>query len=72
MALIFDPLLLHGVSHAFTCPETNMQEGTRYYGIPNPAILFIDTENTVRAQLMEEGYQNRPAVDLVISTAAGL
>ncbi len=57
---------------AFNLLNTDMQEGTRYYGIPNPAILFIDTENTVRAQLMEEGYQNRPAVDLVISTAAGL
>lgn len=57
---------------AFNLFNAETREGTRYYGIPNPAILFIDTENTVRAQLREEGYKKRPPVDLVISTAAGL
>lgn len=57
---------------AFNLLNAEMEEGTRYYGIPHPAIVFVGADNTVRALLREEGYKTRPPVDLVLETAAGL
>ena len=57
---------------AFNLLNAEMEEGTRYYGIPHPAIVFVGADNTVRALLREEGYKTRPPVDLMLETAAGL
>ena len=57
---------------AFNLLNTDMKPGSRYEGIPHPAIIFIGADGTIRKTLREEGYKARPAVDLVIETAEGL
>ncbi|WP_300391774.1 peroxiredoxin family protein [Henriciella sp.] len=46
-----------------------MKEGSKYWGIPHPAIVFVRTDGTVAAVLREEGYKDRPEVDVVTETA---
>ncbi len=46
--------------------------GSRAYGIPHPAIVFVDADGEVAAVLREEGYRTRPAVEIVIETAEQL
>jgi peroxiredoxin len=57
---------------AFNLLNTDMKPGSRYEGIPHPAIIFIGADGTIRKMLREEGYKVRPAVDLVIEAAEGL
>jgi peroxiredoxin len=57
---------------AFGLLNTGMEEGTRFYGVPHPAIVFAGKDGTIKAVLREEGYKDRPANELVISTAKGL
>ncbi|MEQ8299652.1 MAG: redoxin domain-containing protein [Hyphomonas sp.] len=57
---------------AFNLLNTDMKPGSRYEGIPHPAILFISADGKIVTTLREDGYKNRPAVDLVIETAEGL
>jgi hypothetical protein len=46
--------------------------GSRYDGIPHPAIIFIAADGTVKAVMREEGYKDRPAVDTIMELAAAL
>ena len=50
----------------------DMKPGSRYEGIPHPAIMFIGADGRIEKTLREDGYKNRPAIDLVIETAEGL
>ncbi len=56
---------------AFNLLNTDMKPGSRYEGIPHPAIVFI-ADGKIAKTLREEGYKARPAADLVIETAQGL
>jgi len=44
----------------------------RFDGIPHPAIVFVSADGKVSEVLREEGYRDRPPVDLVVSTATAL
>ena len=57
---------------AFDLRNHEMQAGSRYDGIPHPAIIFIGADGEVKAVMREEGYKDRPAVDMVIAMAAAL
>ena len=57
---------------AFNLLNTDVKPGSRYDGIPHPAIVFIGADGTIKRTLREDGYKTRPAVDLVIETAEGL
>ena len=57
---------------AFNLLNTDVKPGSRYDGIPHPAIVFIGADGTIKQTLREDGYKTRPAVDLVIETAEGL
>lgn len=57
---------------AFNLLNTDMKPGSRYDGIPHPAIVFIGADGTIKQTLREDGFKTRPAVDLVIETAEGL
>lgn len=46
-----------------------MREGSKYWGIPHPAVVFIRADGTVAAVLREEGYKDRPQVEAVTETA---
>lgn len=58
--------------NAFHLRNTEVPAGSRYDGIPHPAIIFLSPEGEVLAMLREEGYQNRPPVDVVLETAGEL
>jgi peroxiredoxin len=57
---------------AFNLLNEEMQTGSRYYGIPHPAIMFIGIDETVRAVLREEGYKDRPSLDVILQIAEQL
>ena len=53
---------------AFGILNEKMQRGTRFYGIPYPAVYMIGADGVVQARLAEEGYKKRPPASLVIHT----
>lgn len=57
---------------AFALRNTDVRAGSRYDGIPHPAIVFVRADGSVGAVLREEGYKDRPQVDVVIETAGYL
>jgi peroxiredoxin len=57
---------------AFDLRNTDVPAGSRYEGIPHPAIVFIGTDGTVKAVLREEGYKVRPSNQAILETAGGL
>lgn len=48
---------------AFGLRNMEMKAGSRFDGIPHPAIVFISNDGTVRAVQREEGYKNRPPTE---------
>lgn len=42
------------------------------YGVPHPALVFINPDGEVTAVLREEGYRDRPSVDVINETIAEL
>jgi peroxiredoxin len=57
---------------AFGLLNTDMKPGTRFYGVPHPAIVFAGRDGTIKQVLREEGYRTRPANEAVIAAAKGL
>ena len=57
---------------AFGLRNTEIPEGSRFDGIPHPAIVYLRPDGRVAAILREEGYRDRPAVDVVIESAGYL
>ncbi|WP_018148936.1 peroxiredoxin family protein [Henriciella marina] len=57
---------------AFGLLNEDMREGSRYWGIPHPAIVFVSADGTVAAVVREDGYKERPPVDVVLETARDL
>lgn len=57
---------------AFGLLNEEMREGSRYWGIPHPAIVFVRTDGTVAAVLREDGYKERPPVEVILETARDL
>ncbi|MDX1293692.1 MAG: peroxiredoxin family protein [Hyphomonas sp.] len=57
---------------AFNLLNEEMTPGSRYYGIPHPAIMFIGADETVRAILREESYKKRPNLDVILQIAEQL
>lgn len=54
---------------AFGLRNEDVRAGSRTDGIPHPAIIFISNEGRVKAVLREEGYRERPSLDLILQTA---
>ena len=46
--------------------------GSRAYGIPHPAIVFVSKDGIVRHVLREEGYRSRPEQELILETVSAL
>lgn len=55
---------------AFALRNMDVLAGSRFDGIPHPAIVFIAGDGTVSAVLREEGYRDRPPVDLILETVS--
>lgn len=56
---------------AFQLLNTDVREGSRTYGIPHPAVVFVKADGTVGAVLREDGFRTRPSLE-AISQAATL
>ena len=57
---------------AFNLLNDSVKKGTRSYGIPHPALVFVGAGGQIEAVLREDGYRDRPAVEAVIATATAL
>lgn len=57
---------------AFQLRNHEMPAGSRYDGIPHPAIVFIGADGIVKAVMREEGYKTRPSVASILDMAAAL
>lgn len=50
---------------AFGLLNEEVATNSRSYGIPHPALVFIGQDGSVKAVLREEGFRNRPSVELI-------
>ena len=57
---------------AFHLRNHEVEAGSRFDGIPHPAIVFIGADGEVKAVMREEGYKVRPSVESVLAMAAAL
>lgn len=57
---------------AYHLRNPDVPAGSRYYGIPHPAIVFIAADGMVKAVMREEGYKDRPPVEAILEMAAAL
>lgn len=57
---------------AFGLRNTEVTAGSRFDGIPHPAIVFIDADGIVVKMLREEGFRVRPETELLPAAAAEL
>ena len=55
---------------AFGLRNAEVKAGSRFDGIPHPAVVFIRKDGAVAAVLREEGYRDRPQVEAIQATAA--
>jgi peroxiredoxin len=42
------------------------------HGVPHPGILLVDSNGHINAKFAEEGYRDRPMLDLVIDAASNM
>jgi len=79
----FKPALLSDekieIINAFGLRNESHKEGSRFYGIPHPAVFIVQKDKTIAAKLYEEdfavndkSYRERPAVDLILEAIDGL
>lgn len=54
---------------AFGLLNTDVREGSRSFGIPHPAVVYVRSEGTVAAVMREEGFRVRPSVDAIADLA---
>ncbi len=57
---------------AFDLRNKEMAAGSRYDGIPHPAIVFIGADGIVKAVMREQGYKERPSAEAVLAMAGAL
>ncbi|MEL6829195.1 MAG: peroxiredoxin family protein [Pseudomonadota bacterium] len=57
---------------AFGLRNLDVTAGSRFDGIPHPAIVFVSAEGTVVEMLREEGFRERPETELLPATVAAL
>ncbi|MEZ5946453.1 MAG: peroxiredoxin family protein [Hyphomonas sp.] len=57
---------------AFHLRNHGVTAGSRFDGIPHPAIIFVAADGTVKAVLREDGYKARPSVESVLAMAGAL
>jgi len=50
---------------AFGLLNEEYEAGSKAYGIPHPALVFIGNDGTVRKVLREEGYRDRPSQEVI-------
>ncbi len=43
----------------------NFEEGSRFYGIPNPSIYVVDAAGVIKHKFAEEDYKDRPEIALI-------
>jgi len=56
---------------AFGVLNTDIPEGSTYYGIPHPTIFVVDASGVVQGVLTEEGYKSRPDMSKIVAAIKG-
>ena len=78
----FEPALLSDekieIIDAFGLRNETHKEGSRFFGIPHPAVFIINSEKAIVGKLYEDdyvsnakSYRERPAVDLILDVVDG-
>ena len=57
---------------AFSLRNHDVPAGSRFDGIPHPAIVFIDANGIIRAVQREEGYKVRPSAEGILAEVEAL
>ena len=76
----FEPVLISDenveIIEAFGLRNEQHKEGSRFYGIPHPAVFIVGADGVIAAKLYEDdyavndkSYKNRPAVDIILDAA---
>ncbi|MGN7501443.1 MAG: peroxiredoxin family protein [Alphaproteobacteria bacterium] len=52
---------------AFGLLNDKYKRGSRYYGIPHPAVYVINAEGVVTHMFSESGYKSRPPIDGILA-----
>ena len=52
---------------AFGIRDPQYKEGSKAYGVPQPAIFIVGRDGVVRAKLAEEGFKVRPSPEAVLA-----
>ncbi len=52
---------------SFGIRNEKFDEGSRFYGIPNPTIYVFDAEGKITHVYREEGFKNRPSIESVMA-----
>ena len=51
---------------AFGLLNTEYKQGTKYYGVPHPAIFVISPDGLIKARYEEKGYKKRPDLKVIL------
>ncbi len=54
---------------AFKLRNMGVTAGSRFDGIPHPAVVFVSNDGVVRAFMREEGYKDRPPAAMLVESA---
>ena len=49
--------------------NTDMEPGTRFYGVPYPGVLLLDANGRIRGKFAEMDYRDRPLFDDMLNAA---
>ena len=56
---------------AFGIRDPQYKEGSKAFGVPQPAIFIVGRDGIVRAKLAEEGFKVRPSPEAVLAAVTG-
>ncbi len=60
------------IINAFGIRNEAHKEGHFAYGIPHPILIVTDRNGIIKAKLREDGYRNRPEVEVLLETIENL
>lgn len=58
------------IIQAFGLLNTEYEKGSRFYGIPNPAIYVLTAQGAVLKKYQEQGYKKRPDIQVILEFLA--
>lgn len=51
---------------AFDLLNTDYKQGSKYHGVPHPAIFVVSPDGVIKARYQEDGYKKRPDLNVIL------